>query len=228
MLKRLLSISAVVGTLLLTGCATPTPMAFSDNANAPIKQNKTLYLMTATLKNAYKPSHQPKVLVTHVEKPNAESKDDRLNFKMDDLGRMETDSPDGNTYLLRMELDGGQYVIRGMTSMSMSFPIMANYFAPLHGQINPTGSGVYYLGHMEATIRERQGNEFKAGPPLPLIDQAVAGASGGTFEVVISDRWAADEALFKNRFPALKDANVEKAILAPFDRAQAQAWWEAH
>ena len=47
----------------------------------------------------------------------------------------------------------------------------------------------------QATVRERTGNEFKAGPSLPLIDQAIAGASGGIFDVDISDRWDTDESV---------------------------------
>jgi len=76
------------------------------------------------------------------------------------------------------------------------------------------------------TVRERQGNEFKAGASIPLIDQAVVGASGGTFDVEISDQFATDEALFRDKFVALKDIEIRKAILPPFDRAKAQKWWE--
>ena len=76
--------------------------------------------------------------------------------------------------------------------------------------------------------RERWRPEFKAGPSIPLIDQAAAGASGGTFDVLVSDRWDVDEAIFRSTFAPLGNASVEKAILKPFDRALAQDWWEKH
>lgn len=91
-----------------------------------------------------------------------------------------------------------------------------------------TDNGVFYLGQVNAVVRERQGNEFRAGPPIPLIDQAVIGASGGTFDIEIVDAQARDEALFRERFPALKDATIRKAMLPGFDRARAQKWWEEH
>jgi len=94
--------------------------------------------------------------------------------------------------------------------------------------VNATTPGVYYLGHVDATVRERTGNEFKAGAPIPLIDQAVAGASSGTFDVAITDRWTQDESLFKNKYPALKKATINKSVLPAFDRDAAQKWWEAH
>lgn len=169
------------------------------------------------------------MLVVHVQKPDAKSAAERLNFTMDAKAKIETDSPvTGNNYLLRMELDPGQYEILGMTSNTRSFPIIAYFFTPLHSQLAVNGTGVYYLGHVTATIRERQGNEFKAGPTLPLIDQAAAGASGGTFDVVVSDQFDEDEALFRSKFPALAGVTIQKAILPAFDREKAQQWWETH
>jgi hypothetical protein len=142
---------------------------------------------------------------------------------------METGSAEaGNTYLLRMELPPGRYDIVGMTSRSGVFPIAGMFFAPLQVPLEVKENGVFYIGRINATVRERQGNEFRAGPPIPLIDQAVVGASGGTFDVEIVDAQATDEDLFRTRFPALKDVPVRKAMLPAFDRAKAQKWWEAH
>ena len=127
-----------------------------------------------------------------------------------------------------MELAPGQYEIVGLTSLVQSFPFMGSYFTPIHSQITSSSGGVYYLGHIDATVRERQGNEFKAGASIPLIDQAVVGASGGTFDVEISNAFATDEALFRTKFPALAKAEIRQAVLPAFDRAKAQQWWEAH
>lgn len=185
--------------------------------------------MTATLKNAYRTSFQPKLLVVHIEKPGAKDAADRLNFTMDQKAKNESDVPEvGSTYFLRMQLEPGRYEIRGMTSLGRSFPINGFFFASLHSPVESTRPGVFHLGHVAATVRERQGNEFKAGPSLPLIDQAIAGASGGTFGIEISDQFSTDEAVFRTKFPALKGIEIQKLILPPFDRAVAQQWWEAH
>lgn len=229
MLSRLLSCAALVGAVLLTGCATPTRMAFGDDAPATDVATKPVLLMTANFKNKYRVDYQPQLLVVHVERPGATEAKDRINFTMDAKARIETGSPDaGNTYLLRMELPPGQYQIVGMTSRSGIFPVAGSFFAPLHVPLEVKDNGVAYLGRVNAVVRERQGNEFRAGPPIPLIDQAVVGASGGTFDIEILDAQASDEEVFRQRFPALKSAAIRKAILPPFDRANAQKWWEAH
>ena len=228
MMSRFLSCAVLAGAVLLTGCATRTKMAFGDDG-AQADPAKPVMLMTANFKNKYHPSFQPKLLVVHVERPGATEAKDRINFTMDDKARVETGNVDaGNTYLLRMELPPGKYQIVGMTSRSSVFPITGVYFAPLHVPLEVRDNGVFYIGHVNAVVRERQGNEFRAGPTLPLIDQAVIGASGGTFDVEIVDAQSADETLFRERFPALRNTVIRKAMLPPFDRAVAQKWWEEH
>lgn len=213
--------------LALTGCATPQNMALQNDSEVITEESKPILLMTATIKNIYKQSFQPKLLVVHVETPEADKAEERLNFKMDDKGKFETGNVvQGNHYYIRMQLEPGEYVVRGLTSIASSFPIHGFYFTPLHSTINVQNSGVYYLGHIDATVRERQGEEFKAGPSLPLIDQAIAGASTGSFDVEIKDNLEKDENLFKTKFPALKHVEIQKSILPEFDRETAQKWWE--
>ncbi len=185
--------------------------------------------MSATLKNVYKTSHQPKLLVVHVEKRDAKDASERLNFTMDEKAALAPDKPEvGNHYLLRLELNQGTYKIAGFTSTSKAFLINGFFFTPMHSDIVVDKPGVFYLGHVDAVVRERSGEEFKAGPSIPLLDQAVVGASGGTFAVTISDEHSTVEPLFLSRLPALKGVAITKSVLPPFDRAKAQAWWEAH
>ena len=106
--------------------------------------------------------------------------------------------------------------------------IIGYFFTPMHSPLEAKERGIFYLGHINATVRERQGDEFKAGRTIPLIDQAIAGASTGTFDVAITDEFATDEALFRSKFPALEGVAIKKAILPTFDRAKAQKWWEAN
>ncbi len=185
--------------------------------------------MTTTLKNNYRTSHQAKLIVVNVQKVGAKDRADRVNFTIDDSARRESDSAElGNSYFLGMKLGPGEYTIEGLTSMNRSFPTVTMFFAPLHTDLTVDKPGIYYLGHVDATVRERKGDEFKAGPSIPLIDQAVGGASGGSFDIDISDQWETDEAVFIAKFPALKGVTVTKAIMPPFDRAKAQEWWEKH
>lgn len=228
--RRFAVLAALTGAVLLTGCATRTKMAFEDDAEKLTPTSKPVFLMTATIKNDYKTGHQPKLLVVNVEKPGAKDASDRFNFTMDDKARIEGDDAVnvGNSYLLRMELPAGDYNLVGLTSLSRSFLINGFFFTPLHSTIKSAAPGVYYLGHVQATVRERKGDEFKAGSTIPLLDQAVVGASGGTFDVAITDEFAKDEKTFKSKFPALANVEIKKMVLPAFDRANAQKWWETH
>ena len=125
-----------------------------------------------------------------------------------------------------MQLDPGTYAIQGLTCLNRGFLINAFFFAPLRESLQVSGPGVFYLGHVDAIVRERVDNEFRAGPVAPLMDQSVSGASGGTFDVTISDQWERDRTEFVAAFPALKAASIQKAILPAFDRVKAQRLWE--
>ena len=220
---------AALASVLLAGCATPTSMPLANDADGLKPDSKTVFLMTATLENRLRSSFQPDLFVVHVEKRDAKERADRLNFTMDDKAKVERDdAKQGNRYLLRFELPPGEYVIRGFTGFSGIFPVRGTFFAPLHADVRSTVPGVYYLGHVSAVMRERKGDEFRAGPPIPLIDQAVTGFSLGTFDIVVEDRLDAELTELRARFPALRTVSIQRDILLPFDRSKAQAFWEAN
>lgn len=225
-MSRLLSLVILTSTLLVTGCATRTKMAFEDESEKLTATSNPVFLMTTTVKNTYK-NYQPKIFVAKLEKPGAKDMEDRLNFLIDNAGKIESDNDkNGNSYLLRFQLPPGEYEFVHMAGFASSFPIRGTFIVPLHTTIKAGPPGVYYLGHAEATVRERVGNEFKAGPSIPLLDQAISGASGGTFDITFSDQWDAYEKTFRAKFKALEGVEVKKSILPAFDRAKAQAWWE--
>jgi hypothetical protein len=230
MFKQLLFSTALVSSLMMTGCATRTPQAFEKDSDVLSVTSHPVYLMTATIKNDYKDYYEPHLLVVNIVKAGATDSSGRLNFTMDDKARWdENDSVDGNKYLLRMQLPPGQYELVGLTALTRRFPIAGSYFVPIHAQLEVRpGGDVFYIGHVDATVRERKGNEFKAGASIPLIDQAVVGASSGTFDVTISDAFDTEEAVFRGKFNGLKQILIQRKILPPWDRALAQSWWEAH
>jgi hypothetical protein len=186
--------------------------------------SKPIFLMTATLKNDYKPSFQPDLKTVELTMPGAAT-EQPLRFAMDDKGKDEAHPTGaGNRFLIRLELAPGAYELRGFRSLGNVFPILAHYYTPLIIPMEAKSPGVYYLGHIDATVRERQGDEFRAGSLLPLVDQIVAGASGGTFDVDVKDAFDVDEARFRAKFPALNGVTIQKAVLPPFDRSKAQKW----
>ena len=233
MTRRTLALLSLIFTLMFAGCASLQPMAYGDGGEKPADPTKSVALLTITVRNSHGPRHQPELIAVRIEPVgmavgSKEGEVKPIAFRLDDRGADLTyDREKGNSYLLRMELEPGQYVLRLFTGMSRAFPVVAQYILPLHSDFTMTSPGVHYLGHVAATVRERQDNEFRAGPLIPLMDQALAGASTGTFDIVIEDRQETDEAKFRQTFPALQSVPIGKAILPPFDRQKAQQIWDA-
>lgn len=220
------SMWVVLAVMALSGCATRTGAALDSNlGNQQIAQD-AIYLMTVSLDNAYRPLLPLQMSVVHIERDGGKRAEDRINVAMDGQ-QAKVDLPGaGNHYMVSFKLPSGQYEILGVGASAGVFPVVAHFFAPLHANLKVGEPGVHYLGHMHATVRERQGNEFRAGPLFPPVHQMVAGATLGTFDVHVSDELVRDEALFRQRFEALKSANIVKSVLPPFNRAKAQAEWE--
>ena len=144
MKSRFLASALICCAIVLSACATPKKMAFHEETDRSADQAQPVFLMTVTLKNSYKTSYQPKLLVVHVEKEGAKDSSERIDFTIDDKAKQETDSADrGNSYLLRLELDPGLYQIVGFTSLAGSFPIRGIFFAPLLAPLESNGVGVY-------------------------------------------------------------------------------------
>ena len=90
MLSRIVATASLATALLLPSCATVTKMPLSGQGSPAVDKSKAIFLITATTRNIYKASYQPKLLVVNVERDVVNGSQDRLNFKMDDEGRTET------------------------------------------------------------------------------------------------------------------------------------------
>ena len=223
-MRRVLSLFVLALTTVLAGCASAPYMPLADESSK-LDLAKPLFLMTVVVKNDYRQRWQPRILNVILEKEGGAAKPETLVFRMDSKGTITPDSG-SSTYLVRFPTDAAPHTVRGFNSMASAFPIHGFYFVPLHASLAKSDGGVYYLGSIRAVIRERKDGEFRAGPLIPLIDQAIAGGSTGTFEVEVSDAYDADVALFRKTFPALKDVEVKRSVLPKWERTKAQLFWE--
>lgn len=225
---------ALGACLLLGGCASQQHMPWGEGSAAP-PPGQAVLLMSVTLRNAYKDRYQPELASVFVQREDVVPQPAPLVFPTDARAALPASAaaaasaPAGGTWLVRLALGPGRYTLRSLAALGRAFPAIAHFSVPLHAPLQvAAGGGVHYLGAIDATVRERVGDEFRAGPVIPLLDQALAGASGGTFDVVFSDRYDSDLVLFRQTFAALGKQPVSRAVLPPFDRARAQAWWQAH
>ena len=221
MLLRIIAGASLTLALFLSGCATEKGMAVLDTPASVTKTSKPIYLMTVTLRNTYVTAYQPKLVAVRVQKGNNPGNPQIILFNADPLAKSESNSPAiGSSYLLRMEIEPGAYTILGLDCVGQSMSINGEFFAPIETTIRPSTPGVYYLGHVEATVRERKNDEFRASGKIPVQEQRLVGAYGGTFDIDITNRWETDSEKFLTKFPALKGIAIHQAVLPPFNRAR--------
>ncbi len=212
--------------LTLTGCATSMKAAMDKKTEKIDVGEDSVFLLTAEISNDYKPSYQPDALFLNVETPDAKSSEQRFFYSVDEDGTFKKET--GNKYVFRGRIKPGKYVIRGIEGNKVSFMVMGTFSMPLHCEFEAKKGQVADLGKVIAKIRERQGYEFRAGPVTPLLDQAVTGFSGGTFDIQVVASNETDTRWMKSLFPALRTVDIVPNTLPPFDRKKAQKWWEDH
>lgn len=210
------ALAAGMAALVLgSGCATIKPMALSKEAQAvPIDAQQSLALAAVKVANVYKTGSQPHVKDVRVKTGGAEPKE--LAFTV--VAPFRASEDEKNQYeevLVSLALAPGDYEMIGVRVAAGSFIMPGNGLVPVNASFKVPAGKAVYLGRIEAVRRERKGDEPRAGPVLPLIDQSVTGFSGGTFDVKILDGYDHDLKLMRDEYPALKNVTVEKAFLTP-------------
>ena len=124
-------------------------------------------------------------------------------------------------YLLSYELESGAYNFHSIAGVYDHFPITGGGPVPLNFEIMIEPNSIIYLGHLDIVMRAKKNDsEISAGSVVPLIDQALVGASSGTYDVIVEDKYDEDIKLFRAEYPALQKAKIEKAILPKWIRPE--------
>ncbi len=88
---------------------------------------------------------------------------------------------------------------------------------PLYKKISLDEKQFIYFGHVDAVVVDRsRKDQLRAGPVIPLIDQAVVGASTGTFEIDIKDNYDDDIKFLREKFSYLSDIEIVNMTLSPW------------
>jgi len=210
--------------LLLSGCVTITPMAFDKTSKSIDVSSKSIVLMTLDVSRNDDSRYVPRPM-TVFWKAHASSPETVYRFRTLEPGELAA-IPEHHQYALRMALEPGQYELTQVSGLASAFPFNGIFFVPLFLDLTVPAHSVVYVGHVSAELRERKDGEYRAGPLIPLIDQAATGMSGGTWEVKIDDASATDLAMFRETFPALTDVPIATAILPQYDRLAVQRKWD--
>lgn len=219
--SRAVRVLTVLGIVwLLVGCATVKPMGLNEPLTSLPQSKEAVAFFSLRIMNRNKPGFQPKVSHVFVWEADKEKRE-KYSFKVDDPYRQGKD--EFNDYLVSVRLPSGGYMLREIFGFAGFFPIRGMFAAPVFERFDLSPGTIVYLGHIEATIRERKSDdELRAGPLIPLIDQAVTGLSGGTFEIQISDDYDNDVLAFSEKYPGLVATTIERSVLPPWSRPSAE------
>lgn len=212
--KGVMVLCKLFATLLLvaglTGCGGLSTALVKGQDKLDMGENGVV-LASVRIANQNKPGYQPKIKLAFVQQLAPEN--GRLAFKVTD-GPYKSAEDQYNEYLLSFSLKPGQYSLSGlMGTYSIPLLVSATCSVDCKAPFKVKPGVVSYIGNIQATIVERKGDEDRAGPVIPLIDQTVAGFSSGTFELTVADRYSDDVAAFQSEYPALKGLSIEKQVL---------------
>lgn len=201
---------------LLAGCASP----LDKNATSLDLSRESIVVITMRMTNAYRPAINPTSLGVLVGAQDANAHvahsvptGPPTSSSPQTLGRS-SELSRTNEALILMRLAPGQYRLNRLwgyaghvlVQAEMNYAVQADFVVP--------PQAVVYLGHLDVVNKERTNKDDQAtGLVIPLIPQAVAGFSGGTLDVRLSDRYERDINWLKSEYPVTKNVSVVRAAL---------------
>lgn len=219
-----LALLAASAQLLLSGCAIQ-PMAVNSKTESLKLDDKSVLLLTVDISRKEESRFQlePRFMRAGLLDAKGSPTDEKM-FRLDGDSRIEV-SQQKSIYTFRIPVSEGMTGIQQVTGVAAAFPIVAQFILPVGMQIPVANGKVIYLGRLEAVMRPRADNEYRAGPVIPLIDQAASGISGGTFDIKLVDRSDQDVPLIRNTYPALAKLPIETKIVPIPDREYLDRQW---
>jgi hypothetical protein len=200
---------------VLAGCAANMPL--TANQDTLDLSNESIALVSVKVANQYKSSYQPGMMYAFFFPEGEDGEKTHIDIKTDPVV---SEDDKYNEYILNFSLKPGTYNFAAIWGQ-YQVPLLLNATCviPLNLKVEIKPNCVSYLGHIDAVIRKRNNDgEQRAGAVVPLLDQAVVGFSGGTFDVAISDQYGEDMGRFLAKYPALNNVTVEKNVLSQWVR----------
>lgn len=200
----------IVMMFVFSGCA--TNMALTKGQENVDLSEKSIALASIRISNQYKPGYQPDLLYAFFFANSTDAEKTHIDLKVEPF---KSEKDKYNEYLMSFPLKPGKYTFSQIWG-NYKVPMLMNAMCvvPLNTLIEIKPNSVTYLGHIDAIIRERKNDdEPRAGGVIPLLDQALAGFSGGTFDVVTKDNFEEDIKAYIAEYPALRKIKVEKAVM---------------
>jgi len=187
----------LLALVALTGCAATAPLR-AGVSDLDLDDGSVAFL-TLRVSNTWKPAFVPELKLAVVTQVDEDGDLDTESFEVEPP--YAASDPAYADYLISFQLDSGDWTLENVFGQKGVFPASGNFIIPLAAKFNLPERRVVYLGHIHANVIERtRDDELRAGPVVPPIDQAAAGASTGTFVIHVEDRFAEDVGLARREF----------------------------
>lgn len=176
--------------------------------------DQSVGLLSVRISNVNKPGYQPELFYARIHQLLEADKKDSVSVSIkDDPYHSEKDKY--NEYLLSFNLKSGRYTLETLFAhYKIPLLLSAHCNVPLNASFDIKPGKVVYLGKVNATIVERTNDDQeRAGSLIPLLDQAMAGFSSGTFKVSIDDNFETDINAYREQYPALRGVNIERTVI---------------
>lgn len=199
--------------LLFFGSGCTGSMALNKDQKTIDLSSKSLALFTTAISNQNRPDYQPFPYMVFFGGSGSET------FTVKESSPHRSEKGRSTEYLLGFDLKSGRYSLQKIWFDYHGTFIGARASVPLDLSFGITPNSVVYLGRITVVIRPiTKDGETSAGGVFPIINQAVAGFSGATYDVTVEDRYEEDMIWFRTEYPALRTVAVEKAILPQWVR----------
>lgn len=209
-------IGLLILMLTLGGCATMKPSALGPDGKQLDVSEESIALLSVKLANKYKTGYQPDIKNVFIWEDKNENRK-KYSFAVEEkYNEVENEF---NEYLISFQLPPGKYKLREFFAQRWAFPVIGSFSLPIYASFSIEPNQILYLGNIDAHIIKRTSDdELRAGPVIPLIDQAVTGASGGTFVIEITDRFNDDIEKFKQKYHQLTGCDIINLTLPPWKK----------
>ena len=209
-IQKLLATIVLIASL--TGCFTKMPLRSDQPVGLEPTQSLAVFKMT--LKNEFKNYLLTPDMISLEAAEVSGGKTYHFTFT-----KPERQISDREVEMLgSFALPPGDYQITKFTGRTdLGFAIL-----PVFGQFDPTfersfsigANDSVYLGHVIARLVERKSeDEERAGPIIPVLDQAATGMSNGTFKFEVLDDFQKDIEYIKVRYPTVANRSFRRSLL---------------
>jgi hypothetical protein len=201
----------------MTGCA--SNMALTKGQDKIDTSAESIALVTVKVSNTNKTGYQPDLSYAFFFAKSDGAEKKRFDIKTDPYKSAKNEY---NEYLLSFSLKPGKYDLASIwATYSVPLLLKASCVLPLNTIVEVKPNTVVYLGNIDAVIREKkESTEVRAGTLIPLLDQALAGFSTGTFDIGYKDNYDEDIKAYQAQYPALQKVQIEKSILTSWRRPE--------